>query len=194
MQGAQPRRVAESNPTSGTYPADRSFPVEGGFASVWKRYARPLAYFVTASLGTAEVEDAVQEIMLKVYRGRRQFDCSRSLSAWVYAVARNHCRDARRRRARRPQEAVSEPGVVDAAAAPEELGPEEALLGAETRRLIRESLEALPHDDRQILFLHYFEGLSCAEIAAVIGRPEGTVKYRIHTAKKVLRRALEKEL
>lgn len=194
MEGAQSFRAAEPNPIADRCCDGRSFPVEGGFAAVWKRYARPLAYFVGATLGEGEVEDVVQEIMLKLYRGGRRFDRSRSLSAWVYAVARNHCRDERRRRARRPRGVDEEPGEGFEAAAGNEAGPEETLMAAETRRQIREAMRALPADDRLILFLHYFEELSGAEIADVVGRPEGTVKYRIHAAKKVLRRRLEKEL
>ncbi|MFW5744251.1 MAG: RNA polymerase sigma factor [Spirochaetota bacterium] len=164
------------------------------FTSLWRRFHRPLAYFVSAQLAdgsgdpAVQVDDAVQEIMVKLYRARDRYDARRPLAAWVYSIARNHCVDLKRRWRSRDQYAAElpEPELV-----PNDNDPEHHLLTQELFAAIDGFVESLEPDDRVILLLRYYEELPYAEIACATGRPEGTVRYRIHEIKKRLRTYME---
>ncbi len=168
------------------------------FTELWHRYQRPLTYFVSSLLrsgvtgdAAAEAEDAVQEIMLKVYRSLERYDGRRSMSAWVYTIARNHCADLRRKRRvlRMPLDQDDE--GVEALAGERYRTPEQAYLAEELRRSIDSFMATLGPEDRTVLFLRFYEELPYGEIAAVTGRPEGTVRYRVHELKRHLRDYLE---
>lgn len=130
-----------------------------------------------------EAEDAVQEVFLKVLGSEAVPDSPR---AWVYRIARNHCLNRLRSRARRRDDAplASE---LDLAA---------SLSGAATRLGRREELEqlvarlqALPEELREVLSLRYSEGLGREEIAGVLEIPVSTVKTRLFEGMKQLRAA-----
>lgn len=166
------------------------------FDSLWKRYYRPVYYIVRAHLQdrrsdrAAEVADVVQEVMLKIYRSIDRYDTRRSLSAWVYSVARNHCTDVKRRDQTRGRFVTSLPRP-DLTPQPSSENPEERLVAKERFESVDRFVEALPARDREILLLRYYEELPYSEIAAITGRPEGTVRYRVHQMKRRLRRHLE---
>ena len=189
------------------------------FTGFWQRYQRPLQYFVAALLGTrcatdpaCAPADVVQEIMIKIYRSRHRFDAGRSESAWVYSIARNHCRDllrrnrTGRRHINRNIDVVT--GAVQAGTGPTAAGcrstthvpvartseePDQQLLAAELRRTVRAFMESLKPDDRAMLFLRFYEEMPYSRIAHTVGRPEGTVRYRIHEIKKRLKAYVEAE-
>lgn len=176
-------------------PNSEPHPSEVAFEELWHRYQKPLSFFVTGLMGYTAVsdvagsaEDAVQEIMLKVHRGLNSFDGSRSLSGWVYAIARNHCIDLRRRRRTIPLPTKDE---VDSIPARRGDNPEQRFLDDELKRTVDTFMSTLTEENRSILFLRFFEELPYAEIAEVVGRPEGTVRYRIHELKQHLRDYLE---
>jgi RNA polymerase sigma-70 factor (ECF subfamily) len=167
------------------------------FPTVWRRYYKPLLYFVRGRLrghSHLEAEDVVQDIMVKVYRARRGFDPSKSLRTWLYTIARNHCIDlARKRRFDRQLGRIDEglgrgPTEVGALRGDE---PETEVLARDARAHVRSALDALAAEDREIMFLRYFEDLTYEQVAAIVGRPAGTVKYRVHELKRCLRRRLE---
>lgn len=167
------------------------------FERLWERYHKPLTWFVGGYLGALrngdrahEVDDAVQEIMLKVFRSMDRFDGSRSVSTWVYSIARNHCIDIQRRTRTRGSLAAPE-ARVELVAAPTRQQPQERHLEREVRDEIDAYLSTLDPDDRTMLMLRFYEDLPYARIAKSVGRPEGTVKYRIHEIKAGLRAWLE---
>lgn len=167
------------------------------FPRLWRKYHKPLLYFVKrrlAGVSGAEPQDVVQDVMLKAYRSGDRYDGSRSFKTWLYAIARNHCIDIVRAR-RRPGGREGEIGVdPDVVGAPSSSQPEEQVASEESRRRIRSAVDSLPDEDREILFLRYFEEMPYAEIADVVGRPEGTVRYRVHQIKSRLRQQLEGEV
>lgn len=167
------------------------------FEQLWERYHKPLAWLVRGYLGALrngdrarEVDDAVQEIMLKVYRSMHRFDGRRSLSTWIYSIARNHCIDVQRRA--RTKAMVATLGArIELVAAPSRQQPQERYLEREVREEIDAYIGTLDPDDRTMLMLRFYEELPYAEIARSVGRPEGTVKYRIHEIKAGLKAWLE---
>ncbi len=134
--------------------------------------------------------EAAQDAFLAVWRGIGSFREDAAFSTWLYRLATNACLDLLRREKKRSldvslddEEARLDP--VDAA--PQ---PEEAALRAETRRMVREGLYALPDDYREVLLLRETEQLSYQEIADITGLELGTVKSRISRARLALRNYL----
>lgn len=166
------------------------------FDSLWKRYYRPVYYIVRTHLQdrrsdrAAEIADVVQEVMLKIYRSLDRYDTRRSLSSWVYSVTRNHCTDVWRRNQTRRRFVTSLP-FPDRTPEPSSESPEERLVAQERFDSVDRFVEALPAKDREVLLLRYYEGLPYSEIAEITGRPEGTIRYRVHLVKRRLRRRME---
>lgn len=134
--------------------------------------------------------EAAQDAFLAVWRGIGSFRADAAFSTWLYRLATNACLDLLRRERRHgdlasldDEEALTEP------ADPAPL-PEEALERAETQRMVREALLALPDDYREILLLRETEQLSYTEIAEVTGLELGTVKSRINRARQALKNYL----
>jgi RNA polymerase sigma-70 factor (ECF subfamily) len=164
-------------------------PTDPWFDHLWDAYYRRLWVFVRSLLPPEEAEDAVQEIMLKLYAARAAVDPGRPLAPWVYRVARNHCIDLLRAgsvRAAAGGRSAGLDGLADGAP-----DPPAALERRGEQETVRRFLAGLPPDDRQLLFLRFFESLRVRQIADTLGRPEGTVKYRLHELKRRLRDYME---
>ncbi len=134
--------------------------------------------------------EAAQDAFLAVWRGIGNFRADAAFSTWLYRLATNACLDLLRREKKRggdvsldDEDAAVDP--VDAAPL-----PEEAVERAETQRMVREALYALPDDYRQVLLLRETEQLSYQEIASATGLELGTVKSRISRARLALRNYL----
>jgi RNA polymerase sigma-70 factor, ECF subfamily len=167
--------------------------LEHVFADMWRRYYRRLWAFARtyAAMSAEEAEDAVQEIMWKLYRSLPRLDRRRPSTPWVFRVARNHCIDLMRARGLRAS-TVDGPPLPDDVVEPSP-GPPEALELSEAEAGVRRFMRAVDPADRQILYLAYYERLRMRNIAEALDMPEGTVKYRIHELKGRLRRSLEAE-
>ena len=129
-----------------------------------------------------EAEDVVQEVFVQIWRQAARYDPSRgSPEAWVSILARTRSIDRLRARlVRRPPSPHGEGQVAAATPA-----------NAADALAVRAALADLPVDQRRVLELAYFEGLSQTEIAARLAQPLGTVKTRTRTAMIRLREALE---
>ncbi len=161
------------------------------FEELWSTYQKPLAFFASRILrrnpGSAVVEDAVQEIIAKVVASRRRFRPEQNLRTWVYSIARNHCVDIVRSERRRSIVPMGDGAELISAARE----PEGELIRNAEQEAVHNALGRLDSDDQSILFLRYFEEMSYAEIAEVVRRPEGTIRYRVHMAKSALKKRLE---
>jgi RNA polymerase sigma-70 factor (ECF subfamily) len=129
-----------------------------------------------------EAEDAAQETFVRVYRQLARYDAGRRFSTWVLAIATHHCIDQLRRRQPPP---VPLEGIALWARA-REAGPEREALDRETRDELQLLLRRLPERHRAVLVLRYWQGLSGAEIAAVLRVQEGTARTRLYQARKAL--------
>lgn len=128
--------------------------------------------------------DALQDAMLDVWRGAGRFSGSSSVRTWMFAIARNKLTDRLRRSARvtltdePPEQADDAPG------------PEASVIAAQDAGRVRDCLDALKPDFRTVLRLAFYEDLTYAQIGEIEGVPTGTVKTRVHHAKKLLMRCL----
>ncbi len=157
---------------------------------------RPVIATIFRFLGTGwrrEVEDIAQDVFLKVFRAIGTFDPSRAkFTTWVYTFVRNHCYDVLKRRrlpttslhAVAPDEPARDVGDR------RELQPTRSLENQELGRRIGEALATLGEDQRMVFILREYEQLDYAEIAAITGVNEGTVKSRLFRAKDKLREQL----
>ena len=137
----------------------------------------------------AEAEELHQEVFVELWRRSKDYDPKRgSVAAWVARIARSRSIDRLRARMRRGAgKHVQEEDVALASAAD---SPEVAVEGSRKRARVQAAMAELTGDQREAVELSYFRGLSHSEIAAELELPIGTVKSRILSAMKVLRREL----
>jgi RNA polymerase sigma-70 factor (ECF subfamily) len=131
-----------------------------------------------------EAEDAVQEAFLRVWRFRDALPEGDGMQPWLYRVLVNTCYSHLRKEIpRRDRSAGPEPlGRVAAGTA----GPEGAATASATADVVLDALEDLPEHLRVVAVLRYWTGLSEREIATAIRRRPGTVKSRLHEARRRL--------
>ena len=128
----------------------------------------------------AGAEDVLQDVFLQLWRNPDAFDASRgSLAAWLAVISRHRSID--RLRKRRPETDI-ENCVI--ASSPELRDETERALVIEKIRVV---LAEMNPDQRKVLELAFFEGLTHTEIAAKTGEPLGTVKTRIRSGLQLLR-------
>jgi RNA polymerase sigma-70 factor, ECF subfamily len=168
----------------------------GASRAIVEALQRPVIATIFRFLGPAwrrEVEDIAQEVFLKVFRALPQFDATRAkFTTWVWTFVRNHCYDVLKKR-RLPTSSID--ATTDDSGQRElrderELLPTVAAENQELGRRIGEALATLGEDQRMVFVLREYEDLPFAEIAAITGVNEGTVKSRLFRAKEALRHQL----
>jgi RNA polymerase sigma-70 factor (ECF subfamily) len=148
------------------------------------RQAIGLAYRILGDLGDAE--EVVQEVFLSAWRSGHTYDPSRgSTHAWILSMVRNRSIDVLRSRRRRPVQPLVE--GLDPVASTDV--PAEAVSNVDADAA-RAALELLPPEQKQVIELAYFGGLSHTEIATQVAAPIGTVKGRIRLGLDRLRVAM----
>jgi RNA polymerase sigma-70 factor, ECF subfamily len=160
----------------------------GAFEQLYRRYARPVFALALRRLGDrGRAEDAVQETFASIWRSAGSYRRDRGPGApWLYAVARNAIVDRRRSLGPAPAEPVDEPSG--------DAGPDERAEESWTAWRVHRALAELPEQERKLIELAYWGGLSQSEIADFVGIPLGTVKTRTRSALSRLADALEGEL
>jgi RNA polymerase sigma-70 factor (ECF subfamily) len=148
------------------------------------RQAIGLAFRILGDMGDAE--EAVQEVFLSAWRSGHTYDPSRgSTHTWILSMVRNRSIDVLRARRRRPvqplAEGVDPPDTTDV--------PAQAASNVDAASA-RAALDTLPPEQKQVIELAYFGGLSHTEIAAQLAAPIGTVKGRIRLGLDHLRVAM----
>lgn len=131
-----------------------------------------------------DAEDVVQDAFLSAMRAINSFDITRPFGPWLTRIVVNQGITFRRARARRQDEAIS----ADLPSAGP--SPAQVTLRNEITDRFHAALELLPEQQRLMIQLFEVDGLSSPEIARIAGLSDGTVRWHIHAARKVLRRAL----
>lgn len=176
------------------------------FRVLVERYHDPLLRFLIRLTGSrAAAEDVFQETFLQVHTSLDSFDVSRRFKPWLFTIAANKGRDALRRSARRA--AVSLDAPVDDSSGGGggggsfvdlmeiELDPVGAPLeSAERAELVQAAVDDLAPRLREVLLLAYFQKMSYAQVADVLGVPLGTVKSRLHAAVAAFAKAWQAQL
>lgn len=161
---------------------------------LYSRHASTLLPLARRILGTVtDGEEILQEVFVHVWNHAGSYDPARSsVSTWLVLLTRSRAIDRLRNRkvVERTHESSRTAGGPDHAS-PE--GPE-TVLTHERRERVRRELDKLPPEQRQVLEMAFYEGLSQSEIAARADLPLGTVKTRTLLAMKKLRGALRDEI
>jgi RNA polymerase sigma-70 factor (ECF subfamily) len=163
-------------------------------AELYNRHASTLLALSRRILGTTpDAEDVLQEVFVHVWKQAARYDPSRSsVSTWLVLIARSRAIDRLRNR-----KVVERTHEASQAASPiEHASPEgvEAVFLRERRERVRREMANLPPEQRQVLEMAFYEGLTQSEIAARADLPLGTVKTRTLLAMKKLRGALRAEI
>ncbi|HEY3594045.1 MAG TPA: sigma-70 family RNA polymerase sigma factor [Polyangiaceae bacterium] len=146
---------------------------------LYNRYAPimlPLAERITGTPATAE--DVVHDVFLEAWRHAADYDPARgSVRAWLLLRTRSRSLDLRKSAAFSRSVPIGDDTWIA-----ELVASADDCLGGPDQAKMRGALSALPREQREVLLLGYFEGLSSSEIAARIGIPVGTVKSRVAAA------------
>ena len=147
-------------------------------------------------LGDAdEAEEVLSDVFIQVWSRIDQHDARRGpLVPWILSITRNRALDLLRRRRRwtRKLDRIEGARQVEGADTGDPQGPGEATVpGWPVHRAVHQALAALPAEQRRMVQLSYFEGLSHAEIAQRTDTPLGTVKTRLRLAHQKLEEALQ---
>jgi RNA polymerase sigma-70 factor (ECF subfamily) len=132
----------------------------------------------------SDADDVTQQAFLQAYRKRASFRRGTDFGAWVKRIASNMAIDEKRRRKRRREVVMPDPGILEIPRTAEPDSPEP---GREVKALTADFLNRLPASQRVVLVLRLFENKSTGEIAEILGIPQGTVWWRLHRARKTLK-------
>ena len=154
------------------------------FEELYASYKRRIFAYLFRTLSSREkAEEALNEVMLSVWKGAPRFRGDSRLSTWVFGIARHKALNHLGR-----QELPIEESDQDLEAADEKEGMEERLI---RKDLVKQALGHLSPQHREVVELTFFAELSYQEIAGVVGCPVNTVKTRMFHAKRHLRGILQ---
>ena len=159
------------------------------FEQLLVKYHRPIVNFIYKIVNNAaEAEELTQDVFLKIYRARANYEPLAPFAAWIYRIAANVSLKAlgKKRFLRfgfRPS--MHGDGFSGAAELLPDQRPnaERSLVESETGTIVREAVRSLPKNEKLALILRRYEGLSYKEIALVMNCTEAAVKTYIHRGK-----------
>jgi RNA polymerase sigma-70 factor (ECF subfamily) len=169
------------------------------FEELYDLYGGAIArFFYHLTWNRQVVEDGVQEVFLRLWRGARNWRPTGKFSTYLFQIAKNYwinewAKQSRRIRPITLREDEEDPGSgLDGLVADTGGGPEREALRREMAADIRRAVSCLSEKLRLTFILSEYQGLKYAEVAEILGIPLGTVKSRMSSAEKELRRMLKK--
>lgn len=164
---------------------------ETALGALYDRWVRSLYSLVLHLLKDPdEAEDVVEETFWQAWRKADAYEPSRgAVSTWLLTIGRRKALDRLRARKRSREDLIGPDRSFADLPSPDP-DPSADMEGTELRENVRVALNGLPAEQREVLELGYFNGLSQSEIADVTGQPLGTVKTRMRLAMQKLREPL----
>lgn len=152
---------------------------QSAFAVVYQSYAAGVFAYCLKILADRQLaEDVVQETFLKVQQHARSIQRNESFRSWIFRIARNEA--LMQLRKRRLDGQLEDESIWN------EDTPHQQLIALERSEIINGLLDNLKHEYREVLVLLAYENMSYAEIAAITGATESSVKSRIFRARKAM--------
>jgi RNA polymerase sigma factor (sigma-70 family) len=168
---------------------ERSWHEPEAFAALYDRHAAPIHRFAGRRLGDQMADDVVGETFLAAFRRRKRYDLRRAdARPWLYGIAANVIGKHRRAEVRMLR-AFARTGADPVAAGHADL-VDSRVCAAAVQRDLAAALAGLSAGDRDVLLLIAWADLSYEETAAALGIPVGTVRSRLHRARRKVREAL----
>ena len=197
-QAESEERSAEAQSGEGLSDAQIMLRVKAGDDSAFdylvQKYRRPMLNFMyRMAHNAAAAEDMAQEVFLRVYRSRQNYEASAKFTTWLYRIASNlavnHARDTRHER---PETTVSldEPDhstglTMDLPG--DSLTAEEAIVRRERLAAIRQRVQALPERQRMAVVMHKYQQMDYRQIAEILKLSESAIKSLLFRAYETLR-------
>jgi RNA polymerase sigma-70 factor (ECF subfamily) len=155
---------------------------------VARAHGRKIYNFAYRLTGNADdAADLTQDVLIRVHRGLHTYSPG-SFDGWLWRITRNAFLDEVRRKRRRPT--VPLPDDLDRMASASMPAPDDVLAEVRLGADVQQALLKLPHDFREAVVMCDVVGLSYDEIASAAGVPVGTIRSRIHRARRQLREML----
>ena len=155
------------------------------FEALYLRHWYALLTYLIGQLDKhAIAEEVLQDVMLAVWHGSARFRGDASVLTWMFAIARHHAFKAREHHSQ------TDVPILEDQIAESQDSPAEAFERRERRTAIHEALHQLSIEQREIIELVFYHGLTGPEVASVTGVALGTVKSRLRRAKRHLSRLL----
>ena len=157
----------------------------------WDRKIQGVIYRIVGNHD--EARDLSQEAFLKAYRALGTFKQEARFSSWLYQIAINATRDRLRRRRRRNDLSLDD--VEEREASLRDAGPSalDLIESSDLSRVVAAAMAALPEEQREVVILKEYEGLTFPEIAETLDVPLSTVKTRLYRGLGQLRVRLERQ-
>jgi RNA polymerase sigma-70 factor, ECF subfamily len=162
-------------------------------STLYDRYGRLVFSIAIQVVGDTETaEEITQDVFVKAWEGAHSYRSDiAKVSSWLISITRHRAIDELRRRGIRPEKDqvnwANDAEIEGVETIPTSEGPEDLVESTLERYKILNMVGLLPSDQRQVLGLAFFNGLSHSQIANLLGEPLGTVKSRIRLAMEKLR-------
>ena len=166
------------------------------FGILYQRYQHKVRSTLYQLCGAASLDDLVQEVFLKVWKGLPKLKTTKYFSTWLYRISWNVATDRRRKLAK-----GHEPTSLNDKVWERELNKTEFdranstpdLMQLHYQDLVQRGLESLSFEHRAVLVLHDLEDLPQKQVADILNVPVGTVKSRLFHARNALKKFLEQQ-
>jgi RNA polymerase sigma-70 factor, ECF subfamily len=158
---------------------------------VEKYQARAFRTAVLISRDAALAEDIVQSSFINAWRKIHQFDASKAFEPWFMKSVVNNALQALRKNQRFSSLDNEEENPIEEWLDEKSIAPQEAVEAHEQREMIREALEKLSPEQRAVIVMRYYLEMGEAEMAETLNIPAGTIKWRLHEARRRLRGLLQ---
>jgi RNA polymerase sigma-70 factor (ECF subfamily) len=171
---------------------------QSAFEYLVQKYRRPIVSFMyRMARNAAAAEDLAQEVFLRVYRSRENYEATAKFTTWLYRIATNlavnHARDTRHERPE-VQVSLDEPDEDTGATleVPDSsLNAEQAIVRRERLMAIRQKVEALPEQQRLAVLMHKYQQMDYKQISEVLKKSESATKSLLFRAYETLREQLK---
>lgn len=165
------------------------------FGEIVKRWERKIFALCYGMLNREdEARDAVQETFISAYRNLTNFRGEAKVSSWLHRIAVNQCLTKKRRTKTRSETFLDDEENAEERffVAPTDKSPSRQTEQTERLTYVRQAVNALPTELKQVIVMKEFEEMTFQEISETLDLPLSTVKSRVYTALKQLRMKLEK--
>ena len=155
-------------------------------AALYRDLERPVYRFILSKMNDPhEAADILQDVFIEIWRSAERFEGRSAVKTWVFGIAYRKSIDAIRRKGRID--------LTDAPPEQEDDSPDMAscIAASQEAEHVRACLETLSEGHRSVVGLTFYDDMSAPEISSVTGIAEGTVRSRLHHAKRLLMRCLE---